>query len=157
MTSVSISALQMLTDEIKEQFETLFAAAKDEFFHDGVESEFSKTLLLRVDQYGDVAVEILTPLIMGGNANAAVASEALRWMGRIDDQSTHLSRYRLLEQALKSGSAWIRDGAILGLASMDDPAAIAAIKQAIDSEPIEELRHEMEQVLAQLESTRLEG
>jgi HEAT repeats len=155
MTSVSPSALQTLTDEIKQQFEKLFAAGKGEFFHDGMESEFSRALLSLVDRYRDVAVEILADLIMGENVNPAVASEALRWIGQIDDLSSHLSRRRLLEQALTSPSAWIRDGAVLGLASMDDPESIHAIKQAFDREQVKELRHEMEQVWMQLQSAQM--
>jgi HEAT repeat protein len=155
MSGISPSALQMLTDEIAAQFESLFAAGKDEFFQDGMESEFSKNLLLLLDRYGEVGVEILTDLIMSENVNPAVASEALRWVGQIENPATHLGRRRLLEQALSAASAWVRDGAVLGLASMDDPAALDAVKLVLDREQVSELRYVMEQVWIQLQSTQM--
>jgi hypothetical protein len=59
----------------------------------------------------------------------------------------------LLERSLGSRSSRIRDGAVLGLAFLDDAAAIPYLRQVIDREPVKELRADMEQVLAQLESS----
>jgi hypothetical protein len=46
----------------------------------------------------------------------------------------------------------VRDGATLGLASLNDPQAITPLKQAIEREQIGELREDMQQVLDQLEN-----
>jgi HEAT repeat protein len=85
--------------------------------------------------------------------NAEVASEAMRWLGHIDHPITYRSRLHLLERSLHNSSARVRDGAGLGLASLDDPHAIPYLKQAIEREQYQELRHDLKQVVIQLEST----
>lgn len=147
------SDLYELPIDIEGKFETLFAEAQDESFEDGMESEFSRKLLLLLNQYSDVAVEILVYLIIGERVNPAVAAEALRWIGRVNDSSSHRRRRWLLERALTSPHSRVRDGAVLGLAFMDDPTAIPSLRYAIEHEKIDMLRQDMSQVLEQLEET----
>jgi hypothetical protein len=59
----------------------------------------------------------------------------------------------LLEKCLESSSIFVRDGAILGIASLDDPFAISAVRKAIEKEACEGLRQNMQAVLQQLEET----
>jgi len=139
--------------EIDRQIEALFEAAKEEIFEDGMETEFSKELVSLVNRYGNVAIEVMAHLIIHERVNAEVAAEALRWMGRIEHSPSYRYRLWLLARSLRCSSACIRDGAALGLSSMDDPNAIAHLEQAIQVEQIGELREDMAQVLAQLEST----
>lgn len=131
----------------------LFAAANKEIFEDGMESKFSQELLRLVQLYGNLALETLVNLIIGEMVSSETAAEALRWLGDMDHPSTHQSRLWLAEQCLFCSSALIRDGAILALASLDDPMAISNLKLAIAFEQIPELRKDMEQVLAQLKAT----
>jgi len=141
--------------EIRKRIEALFGAAKEEFFEDGMESEFSRGLVSLVRQYSNRAIDVLVHLLGSDQVNAEVASEALRWLGRMDHPPSYYSRLWLLERSLRCSSARVRDGAALGLSFLDDPDAITYLKQTIEREPVEELRRDMEQVLAQLESTRL--
>lgn len=143
--------------ELKERFDYLFALAKEEVFEDGMESEFSRSLVTLIEKYQDAALEVLTELIIGGNMNPEIASEALRWIGHIENPVTHRARLKLLEHGLFSPSARIRDGAILGLASMDDPRAMRSLEQAIEDEEVPELHDDMMDVLEQLRDTLLEG
>jgi HEAT repeat protein len=113
-------------------------------------------LVTLVENYSHVAIEVLTDLIIGEQVNAAVASEALRWIGHIEDPSSHLERRRFLERSLNHSSAYVRDGAALGLSFMDDPGAIPSLKRAVEREIIEELRHDLQQILGQLQDTQLE-
>ena len=80
-----------------------------------------------------------------------IISEALRWIGRLEHPETEYCRLWLLESSLFCSSPFIRDGAILGLASLNDPAAIPFIRKAIDKEPIRELQEDMKEIVSQLE------
>ena len=53
-------------------------------------------------------------------------------MGLIEDSATHTTRLAVLEESLKSGLVGLRDAAGLGIASMDDPAALPAPLKALD-------------------------
>ena len=145
---------QNISEELEQEFTTLFAFAREEIFEDGMESEFSRRLVSLVRVNGEEALQLLTDLIIGERVNAEVAAEALIWLDEINDPLTYLSRLRLLQQGLFVSSARVRDGAIVGLASLDDPRAITSIKWAIGREQIDELRKNMQQVLEQLESMR---
>jgi len=145
---------QRRPERIEQKIEDLFKSAKEQVFEDGMESEFSKELISLVEKYGDVAMEVLAHLIVYEKVNAEVASEALRWLGRMDHTPSYRYRLWLLERSLRCSSARVRDGAVLGLASLDDPDAITHLKQAIQRERVEELRKDMEQVILQLEDIR---
>lgn len=146
------TAQQVHPEDLDRKIEALFAAAKEQDFEDGMESEFSKGLGSLIKKYGDDAMEGLAYFIVYEKVNAEVASEALRWLGRIDHPTSYHFRLWLLERSLLCSSARVRDGAALGLASLDDPHAISYLKQAIQREGCSELREDMEQVLTQLES-----
>lgn len=141
-------------EEIDQEFTILFEAAKEQVFEDGMESEFSKELISLVKKYGDAAMEVVADLITNERVNAEVASEALRWLGRMDHLTSYHFRRWLLERSLRCSSAMVRDGAALGLASLNDPHAIPYLKRAILREGHIELREDMEQVLVQLEKAR---
>jgi hypothetical protein len=79
-----------------------------------------------------------------------VASEALRWIADIDDQTTFLQRWDLLQHSLYNESARVRDGAILAFANMNDPRASKILAQARTMEPVAELRKLIDQVIGQL-------
>lgn len=136
--------------ELKVELENLFARARGEIFEDGMESEFSRNLVALIEKHQDIAIEALADLIARGHTDSEVASEALRWVGHIENPITHQARLALLEQSLSASSARIRDGALLGLASMDDPRAIRSLERAIDREEVSELRDDMIEILEQL-------
>jgi len=138
---------QKVMDEIK----SLFIAGREEFFEDGMESRFSKGLISAIGKYGELAIDVISDLILGEKVSPEVASEALRWIGYIDDDATYESRLHLLKESLKCSSPRVRDGAGLGLSFMNDPRAIGLLKEAIQKENIKLLRRNMEQVLEQLE------
>jgi hypothetical protein len=148
----NVTAYQEPAQDLSAKMVALFAAAKDEYFEDGMESDFSRGLVRLIHAYGEKAVIELAFLILLDQTNAEIASEALRWLGHMEDARSYQRRLWLLERSLFMRSGRIRDGAVLGLASLDNPHAIRYLRQAIDQEPSPELRHDMEQVLAQLET-----
>jgi len=128
--------------------------ATNERFEDGMESIFSKALTSFVIKFNSLAITALIAVFENDLANPEVISEALRTVGRIQDSHTHQSRLWLLERALIHRFARIRDAAILGLSHMDNPDAIASIRNAIKNEKIVQIRYNMEQALEQLELTK---
>ncbi|MBI2304826.1 MAG: HEAT repeat domain-containing protein [Chloroflexi bacterium] len=139
---------------IEDRIDSLFRVAANENFEDGIASQFSRELLRLVEEYGNVAMQEIGFLITFGRVSQQVASEALRWLGRITDVSAYGWRIWLLEKSLSSSSPVIRDGAVLGLASMRDPTAIPYLQEAIAQEPLAELREDMQQVLEDLEAVK---
>jgi DNA-binding NarL/FixJ family response regulator len=140
--------------EVSKEIRTLFQASMEEIFEEGMESEFSKEFVSIVKRHGAQAIIFLRHMIFSGSVNEELASEALRWLGRLDDPLTYNNRLHLLEEALSHPSARIRDAASLGLAALDDLHALPYLKQAIEQEIYVELREDMAQVVAQLESLR---
>jgi hypothetical protein len=140
------------SENVEQAIEALCEAAQDEYFEDGMESEFSRGVVSLLKNSGDAGMAALAHLIVYGLVRPAIASEALRWLGRIVHPPSYNYRRWLLERSLTSASAAIRAGAALGLASLDDPHATPYMRQAVDREDIEELRKDLEQVLHQLEN-----
>jgi hypothetical protein len=138
-------------EKVRYELERLFIAGREEFFKDGMESRFSKGLILAIEKYGEIAIAVISDLILAERVSSEVASEALRWIGDIDDNSTYERRFNLLKESLKCSSPRVRDGAGLGLSFMDDPSAIDSLKEAILKEQSKLLRRNMIQVLEQLE------
>jgi hypothetical protein len=146
------TAYQQQPEALCAKMAALFAVAKDEYFEDGMESEFSRGLIRLIGEYGEKAVIELAFLILHDQVNAEIAAEALRWLGHMEDRRSYQRRLWLLERNLFTSSVRIRDGAVLGLTSLDDPHAIRYLRRAMNQEPYPELRRDMEQVLAQLET-----
>jgi len=136
---------------LDKQANSIFAGAKEEIFEDGMESDFSRNISDFIASFGHSAMEVIIPIILSEQTNTEVASEAFRILGRLNHKITYRDRLWLLERGLYSTSARVRDGAILGLAFLNDSLAIAPLKSAIERERIPELRKDMEQILAQLE------
>jgi len=132
----------------------LFGSVGEQSFEEGIETEFSRELERVVRAYGDNAVVAVGQRIAGGTVKPEAAAEALRWLGQMDSPITYRQRLDLLERSLSAPSAWIRDGASLGLASLDDPDAMPYLERAIEREQIPELREDLQRVLSQLEKTR---
>jgi hypothetical protein len=132
------------------RFRSVFQRAREERFEDGMESEFSKELESLVRACGPSSQEMLATLLEDDGLSKRVWGEAMRSLGRIDDPGSHLARLWMLEKGLTSSSALVRDGATLGLASMDDRRAVPYLQRAIDVESIAGLRGDMQEVLSHL-------
>lgn len=149
--ALASTELQEPTEALSAEIEAIFWIAKGEFFEDGIESTFSRQFNSFVKRHGNDALEAITCLIVYERVDEEIAGEALRWLSRIDDAETYKYRRWLLERSLGLSSTRVRDGAILGIASMDDKHAIPYLKSAIEKERCLELKADMESVLEQLE------
>lgn len=152
-----ISNVESSTSEIAgigflvEQANSIFGNAKEEIFEDGMDSDFSRNLSDFIVSFGHSAMEAIIPIMLSEHTNTEIASEAFRILGRLNNKVTYRDRLWLLERGLYSSSARVRDGAVLGLAFLNDSLAIPPLKSAIEREPNLDLRKDMEQILAQLE------
>jgi hypothetical protein len=52
-------------EELVEEFESLFDIAGQDFLEDTTEAELSRELLVMMEQYGEIVIEILANLIIG--------------------------------------------------------------------------------------------
>lgn len=153
MVSQPFSATEQLTDTVPDAaLEGILLSARGFRFEDGVESEFSRRLVHFITTYGNRAVRSLTKMILDRKIPPEVASEALVWLARIKDTESYEARRLLLIKALLSPSSQVRDGASLGLALLNDRAAIPWARLAVQWERNNELKNDMSKVLAQLES-----
>jgi len=141
-----------LTRYVLNTIDCLFESARELYFEDGMETDFSRELVSVVKKYGKLAMGEINYLITCGKVDEEVASEALRWLARVNDASTYGWRLWVLEKSLSSKSPVVRDGAALGLVSMADAHAIQYITKAIEQETIAELRYDLQGALRELEA-----
>lgn len=149
-STAAVEVDPLLLKEIRE----LFEQGASEFFHDGMHSNFSRTLLKTLAQHGQAAFRAIADYLFSGNVKPDVVSEALRWLADFNDASTFSQRWAILQRTLKDRSPRVRDGAILGFAALDDPRARPPLLEARNLEQIGELRALIDQVVAQLERPR---
>ena len=124
-----------------------------ENFADGMESALSRKLHSLIRAHGGEAVGAIGAFIKSGLADAESAEEILRQVGYSEDAATRAARLDLLVDSLFSPSPRVRDAASLGIAGMDDPAAINAVETALANEPTEFIRDSLALVLEQLRET----
>jgi len=113
---------------------------------------FEINLRNAVLQGGKRAIYFIDLLIQKEDIQPEVIFNTLRFIGRIKDQEIHRSSLRLLERHLDNSSRWVRDGAALGLASLEDVSALPILREAIEKEPIPDLKKDLRRVVRYLES-----
>ena len=127
--------------------------AVDEVFEDGIKSIFIHKLFTLMEAFGTPIIQELLFLILDGEINFAVASEALRWLGDIPhNDSTYRARLLLLSKCISHSSPLIRDGAILGFSFLDDPVTILILKEAYENETVPELKQDIRKIIAFIEA-----
>lgn len=139
--------------EIQRQVEETFLEAATEDFDDGVQSSFAGTLSALIVLFGNDALKAVEQLLDSPRVDPEVAGEALRQIGAMKHDVSQKYRRVILEQELLSPSPRRRYAAALGLAAMDDPAAISAVEQALAVEREPRLHRYLSPVLEQLQDT----
>ncbi|GAB5494646.1 MAG: hypothetical protein Phog2KO_48610 [Phototrophicaceae bacterium] len=157
-TSIELSTIVETTnetseasfDEVFQEFKILFAQGKNELFEDGEESLFSKELISMIKKYREISFDALASLMNNQAISHEVISEALRWIGRMESSIYYQQRKWLLEYSLKNSSARVRDGAVIGLAAINDPHSIQYVEKALNQEQNFLLKQNIQQLLNQL-------
>lgn len=147
------SSPESINPELAKHMRQIFEKGASEFFEDGMDSNFAKELLLSVMGHGTTAIDAIAEYLFSSSANSDVGSEALRRLAEINDRRIPASRWALLNRGLRHRSSRVRDGAILGFASLDDPRALDLLKDAQTDETVPELRSLIEKVIEQLGAT----
>lgn len=136
----------------------LFSMASFIALEHGMTNDFSMGLEAFIEKHGKPALRAVQDLILNEETASSIALEALQYIGNSDSKVWHDERRKMLERCLlASRSAWVRDGAGLGLASLDDPQSIPALEIAIAKESNKTLKEDLNLVLDQLKDTLLES
>lgn len=147
----SASVARTLPLHVIRDADHLISLGCNTIFEDGMLNEFSEYLEKLVLRYGSVLLDHLNEQLKSNQIDEEVASEMIRSLGEMKHTPSYGNRLYMLVDALKNTTSKVRDGAALGLASIDDPLAIPELKKAIRREKINELRDDMKLVLEQLE------
>jgi HEAT repeats len=152
--AMSSSAVTGVNQIILSRVRDLFDRGAVEFFEDGMESQFSHSLLSMLRQDGAGTVRAIAEYLATGNPKVDVTSEALRSLADFDDRETLNARWQILKRALRHPSPAVRDGAILGFANLNDEGAVPVLESARSVEQISEIRKLIDQVIAQLKRSK---
>lgn len=148
--------LKQETDIVAE-IRTLFSLATFITLEPGMTNSFSEGLEEAIEKYGELALREIENIILSEETASSIALEALKYVGNSDSKVWHDERRAMLETCLRqSRSAWVRDGAGLGLSFLDDPLSIPELERAIDRESSKALKEDLQLVLNQLKRTSLE-
>lgn len=142
------------TDYLSEQITDLYTSANDGLFEDEQIRNFSETLSVLVNTFGDAVIEELAPYIIGEKASAESAAETLKCLSHHENRVAYTYRMWITERALQSPSSWIRDAAASALESMDDPSAIPYLREALSKESNAGLRQYLQSAIGYLSRKR---
>ena len=135
-------------------FSYMVRDAEDEAFFDGMESVFATKLIPFVKGFGNPAVLAIDRYLRLSSSNVEVSGETLVQLGHIDHPRTHHNRLVTLIGSLQSEDVRIRDAASLGIAALGDSSALYAVEAALEREPSDHLREDLQLVVDQLRATR---
>ncbi len=142
------------TNAIEEEIASLFAVATHITLEPGFSNAFSEALEQTIAEFGEPALHAIAEAVLSERTKDSIAMEALQYVGHAES-GTHLNaRRKMLERCLlESESTWVRDGAGLGIASLNDTRSINALERAINRETSNALKEDLSLVLNQLRAT----
>lgn len=147
------TAVPEIDADLLDEIRTLFDEGATEFFHDGLHSEFSRSLLALIASRGNAALRAIGRYVLSDASKPDVVSEALRWLADHQDSALANEQWRVLLQALRHPDPRVRDGAVIGFSSLDNPRALPVLKAARGAETIHELGRLLDVVIEQLTQT----
>ena len=140
------------------EIKRLFALATFIDLEPGMTNDFSEGLEEAIEKYGKTALDKIQDLVLNDETPTSIGLEALKYVGNTDSTVWHNERRNMIETCLLlSRSAWVRDGAGLGLSFLDDPRSIPVLEKAIAGESSKALKKDLILVLDQLKETALES
>jgi hypothetical protein len=149
----SSTHITKIAPEIRVKLDALLEAARHEIIEDGMSNAITERLADLFSKDVDSLIPMVMGVIDGNRTPPTVVSEILKELGRIRNAASHGSRRWLLEHALSATSAFVRDGAGLGLARMADPAALRSLRKAVEKESNPETKADLELVITELAET----
>lgn len=138
--------------ELKETIFNILSTTPEQPLENGITNSAVKILEKIIEEKGVLSINIIGQYL-NNDIIPEIASETLQFLGSIEQPATYDLRLNLLKKYLSSQSVWLRDGSILGLASLADKNTIDDIKKAMDNEQITWLKAYMQRVLNRLETS----
>ena len=139
------------------KLDNIIANAQNEVFYDGMDSVFSIRLHELVKEHGKIVIEDLHKRFIEGRLTGSVACESMIQCGHVEDKELEQEILHFAHHALQHKELAIRDGAMLAIASIDNPVMITHIREAVANETNEEVKKDLIQVLNQLLETLKES
>ncbi len=142
----------ILSQVVEEQLGRLLSVAHEEQFEVGIESQLSGGLQ-RLCAYDPASVlRSLRVKLIDKDASSEVLAEILRWASRQEAVAIRDLVVDLLSTGLYHTASLVRDAAALGLAYLEEDAAIAPLRHALEREKVPELREDLEDLIRSLEN-----
>lgn len=138
---------------LEQDVENLFILARSIEFEDGYDDDFRRGIHDLIAEWGPFAIQRIGNRIANETKHLDIAGMALRYMGDCndpDDDHIGCCIKNELIKGLNHSSYQVRDGAGLGLDSLGDTSVIPALQEAIECEPMNGLKKDLQQVLNQL-------
>ena len=137
--------------EMMKQLDQLIAAAHNEFFEVGSESQFSRDLQRLFQFDSPMVLQYLTTKLKENYKNSEVLAEILRWASRQEASNIHALVIDLLSAGLDHMSPLVRDEAALGLAYLDEAVARDRLPRVLERETVPELQEDLTELIRSLE------
>jgi hypothetical protein len=149
----SSTELRELNPDTRVVFEAMLETARHELIEDGMRNVVTEQFANLLSKDLNTIIPALVSVIETGRTTPVVAAEVLKELGRVRNPASRAARRWVLEHALSLSSAFIRDGAGIGLAWLSDPASIPQLRRAIESEPDPQTRADLQLVVDELAET----
>lgn len=114
-------------------------------------SHLSQGLSALLADYGDAAIAAIHKLVVDPSSNVGIVVEVAQWVGEASDPASLEERREILEGLLKAATPRIRHGAATGLAAIDDPRSVPALRRALERESSRRVKDYLLLVLEQVQ------
>jgi hypothetical protein len=135
-------------ERVKARVTELVRKHRDEIFESGMDSALGRSSQRLFRQEPNWVTAAISDLIVARTISEEGICEMLRAIARIPNVEPR--QRELMNWALQSPSAKLRDAAILGLAQMEDTRSLPMLERAIRTERLPELKRDMERLVALL-------
>lgn len=146
----SLLTIEESRTDLSQELAEVFSLAAGEHFEDGMDNRFSRALGRFIRDHKLAAVATMGRAIELNLFRESYVSEALLWIGELDDNETEIERRILLESACDSYSVSIRDSAVSGLSYLGAAESKDRLENMLTVEPVKGVRVNIEAVLAYL-------
>jgi len=116
-----------------------------------VDQDLSPALLEVLERHGLRALTSIENALWNRSESGWEMAEVLSLLGRINTTMLYQQRLNLLIDALWSPWAAIRDGALSGLATMEDPQTIEYLRRSAEREEVPDLKRDMNELATHLQ------
>jgi HEAT repeat protein len=154
----SSTELAELTPETRAKLEAMLQAACQDIIEDGMRNAVTERLPDLLAKDPNPVIRALQSAIETSRTTPIIGSEVLKELGRFSGyMASHTLRRWVLERALLSPSAYIRDGAGLGLARLRDPGVLPSLRRAVENTPDPQARADLQLVIDELSEMVADG